>query len=144
MHFATYNQTMMWKSVLLFCLLVYFSNGLQIFTASFSKIFPVGRSKANCTFDLSFSDDALIDHKLTCSGRTRRNSPEFEVTYSSKSMHIITLKLRFQSRKLTVLSSKVQKSIISLVDISILGSNLTENRLRELSLYRPETDIRQT
>ena len=110
-HFATYSQTM-WKLLSVCCFLVYFSNGVQIFSASFSKIFPVGRFTANCSFDLSFSDDALIDHKLTCSGRTRRNSPEFEVTYSSKSMHIITLKLRFQSRKLTVLSSKVKKSMI--------------------------------
>ena len=113
-HFATYSQTM-WKLLSVCCFLVYFSNGVQIFSASFSKIFPVGRFTANCTFDLSFSDDALIDHKLTCSGRTRRNSPEFEVTYNSKSMHIITLKLRFQSRKLTLLSSKVQKSMINML-----------------------------
>ena len=99
---------MLQNITLLFCLLLYFVNSTYI--SSFTDDIVSGNIKAHCDFDLSYTDSHITKTKVSC-GRISKGKMTVDYIHESKSMHILTLRLKIsKSGKTRVLSSNVEKS----------------------------------
>ena len=106
--FAT-QQVMLQKLSILLCLLLYSVNGGSTYTSSFSDIVK-GSVQTNCLFDLSYTDNYFTKTTVSC-GRIWRWQMTVDYIYETKSMHILTLRLRISMSGITrMLSSSVEKS----------------------------------
>ena len=98
----------MLQKVTLFSLLLYSVNGT--YNSSFTDKIVSGKIKADCDFDLSYTDSNFTKTKVSC-GRISKGKMTVDYIHESKSMHILTLRLKIsKSGKTKVLSSNVEKS----------------------------------
>ena len=98
------------KSLLLFYLLLLYSvNGTSSYTTSFTDIVS-GSVKTNCAFELSYTDSYFTNTTVSCD-RIWRWRMTVDYIHETKSMHILTLRLRIsRSGRTSILSSSVEKS----------------------------------
>ena len=99
---------MIHKVALFFCLLFYSLNGT--YTSSFTDEIVSESVKADCDFDLSYTDSYFTKTKVSC-GSISEGEITVDYVHEAKSMHILTLRLKiFESGETNVLSSSVEKS----------------------------------
>ena len=99
---------MIQKVTAFFCLLFYSLNGTHI--SSFTDAIASESVKADCDFDLSYTDSYFTETKVSC-GSISEGEITVDYVHEAKSMHILSLRLRIsKSGKTKVLSSSVEKS----------------------------------
>ena len=99
---------MLQNITLLFCLLLYSVNGAYL--SLFTDEIVSGNVKADCDFNLSYTDSYFTKTKVSC-GRISKGKIIVDYIHEPKSLHILNLRLRIsKSGKTKVLSSSVQKS----------------------------------
>ena len=91
------------------CLLLYSVNGGSIYKSSFNDNVK-GSVQTNCAFHLSYTDSYFTNTTVSC-GRIWRWRMVVDYIHETKSMHILTLRLRISmSGSTKVLTSSVEKS----------------------------------
>ena len=104
------QQSVMLLKLALLCFLRYTVNGgSTTYTSSFNDIVK-GSVQTNCAFDLSYTDSYFIKISVSC-GRIWRWQMTVDYVHETKSMHILTLRIRISmSGRTRILSSSVEKS----------------------------------
>ena len=99
---------MLQNITLLFCLILCSVNSTYI--SLFTDDIVSGKVKADCDFNLSYTDSHFTKTKVSC-GRISKGKIIVDYIHEAKSLHILNLRLRIsRSGKTKVLSSSVQKS----------------------------------
>ena len=95
--------------MMLLCLLIYSVNGTSSYKSKFSDEIVSGSVKTKCNFTLSYTDSNFTKTEVSC--RISKGKLTVDYIHETKSMHILTLRLKIsKSGKTKVLSSSVEKS----------------------------------